>query len=122
MLSAVPAQYAARLTAGLQDREEVPRLPDQLLLQAVAGPCEGQNLAKAGQVLSVGRTKASRVHVKDPAVSEKHAEFRWSGNAWTLRDLDSSNGTFINGTQLDSAGMPALSVFLNLVSIAESSK
>ena len=42
--------------------------------------------------------------IKDPAVSEKHAEFSWEGTAWTLRDLGSSNGTAVNGCRLQGEG------------------
>lgn len=92
-------------------------MPDLLELQAVAGPCDGQDLSTAGQVLSVGRTKLSKIHIKDPAVSEKHAEFSWSGSGWMLRDLGSSNGTAVNGTKLQSEGVRGYTTSGKLVSV-----
>ena len=93
------------------------------------------------QQLSVGRTKASLIHVKSPGVSEKHAEVSTSiyhklflslslslqvltdfcffletdwlllpanqvvwipdKTAWGIRDVGSSNGTVVNGEQLN---------------------
>ncbi|CAL8466312.1 g5848 [Coccomyxa elongata] len=82
-------------------------LPAVLRLQATAGPCEGTSYSKAGNVLTVGRTRASKVHIKDPAVSEKHAELRWEGGHWTVTDVGSSNGTAVNNKSLEE-GIPVV--------------
>ena len=98
----------AKLTSGMQEGPESHNVPDMLELKVVAGPCEGQEKSyRDGLALRVGRTKASKVHIKDPSVSERHAEFAWNGTAWTLKDLDSSNGTAVNGNKLESKGQPA---------------
>lgn len=54
----------------------------------------------------IGRVKGAgnNVCVKDPSVSQKHAELVWSGAAWQLTDLGSSNGTFVNGKELQEGG------------------
>lgn len=54
----------------------------------------------------IGRVKGAgnNVCVKDPSVSQKHAEVAWSGAAWQLTDLGSSNGTFVNGKELQEGG------------------
>lgn len=36
----------------------------------------------------------------DPRVSGAHAEIRWAGSGWTVRDLGSRNGTFVDGQRL----------------------
>jgi GAF domain-containing protein/FHA domain-containing protein len=33
----------------------------------------------------------------DPRVSARHARVEWTGRGWSLRDLDSKNGTFVAG-------------------------
>lgn len=38
--------------------------------------------------------------VADPRVSSEHAVLAWRGDHWTLRDLGSRNGTFLEGRQL----------------------
>ncbi|HEY6066193.1 MAG TPA: GAF domain-containing protein [Thermoanaerobaculia bacterium] len=35
--------------------------------------------------------------IDDPRVSACHARVEWTGRGWTLRDLDSKNGTFVAG-------------------------
>lgn len=81
-------------------------LPDELQLKVTAGPSIGSEFCKPGILkLTVGRTRASKVWIKDSAVSEKHAEVVWDGKCWTLQDKGSSNGTLLNGNSLEAEGM-----------------
>ena len=41
--------------------------------------------------------------LSEPYVSGVHAELRWTGLAWELKDLGSRNGTYINGRRIDPA-------------------
>ena len=51
--------------------------------------------------MQIGRTKSSAVYIKDPAVSQKHARIEWTGSAYTITDLGSSNGTTVNEKEID---------------------
>mmetsp|Transcript_3499 Transcript_3499/g.9348 ORF Transcript_3499/g.9348 Transcript_3499/m.9348 type:complete len:166 (-) Transcript_3499:1269-1766(-) len=75
-------------------------VPPQFQLSLSTGPCKGSTLAPKGFYITVGRTKNNKMHIKDPSVSEKHAEVCWNGRSWLVRDLDSSNGTVLNGVRL----------------------
>lgn len=44
----------------------------------------------------IGRSRLCTLQLTSPLVSGKHAVFLWSGSGWELRDLHSSNGTFID--------------------------
>lgn len=44
-----------------------------------------------------GRDPRCSTVLKGNAVSRFHARISWNGNEWTLRDLGSRNGTYING-------------------------
>lgn len=79
-------------------------MPDLLQLTCLEGPCEGQTHSTTGTLMTVGRTARSKICVKDPSVSEKHAKIEWSGEGWLLQDLDSSNGTKVNGSHLEAGG------------------
>lgn len=50
-----------------------------------------------GQVMSIGRAPANRVVLDDEIASRHHCEIFQSGLVWTLRDLQSRNGTLLNG-------------------------
>jgi hypothetical protein len=49
---------------------------------------------------TVGRSPACALVVADPRVSSEHAVLAWRGDHWTVRDLGSRNGTFLEGRQL----------------------
>lgn len=51
----------------------------------------------------IGRRTACDLQLKCPTVSSLHAEFIDKGSTAVLRDLGSTNGTFVNGKRLTSA-------------------
>ena len=51
--------------------------------------------------ISVGRARNSDLVLRDPSVSKLHAHFKTRENGkFDLVDLESQNGTFVNGNQL----------------------
>ena len=53
-----------------------------------------------GRALVVGRAVTSDLPVFDPTVSRKHAEVSVAGDGLLVKDLGSSNGTFVNGNRI----------------------
>jgi membrane-bound lytic murein transglycosylase D len=50
----------------------------------------------------IGRDERCDVQIMDdPSVSRNHVEVRFHDDSWWLRDLDSTNGTFIDGRRID---------------------
>jgi hypothetical protein len=49
---------------------------------------------------AIGRASTSDLHVDDPLCSTHHATITWNGSAWELRDLNSRNGTWVDGHRL----------------------
>ena len=45
----------------------------------------------------IGRSKECDIQLNDPNVSRRHAELRQEGSAYWLVDLDSTNGSLVNG-------------------------
>jgi pSer/pThr/pTyr-binding forkhead associated (FHA) protein len=45
----------------------------------------------------IGRSKECDIHLADPNASRRHAEVRQEGSAYWLIDLDSTNGSSVNG-------------------------
>ena len=58
---------------------------------------------RAGSPLVLGRALSSDLPVLDPTVSRRHAELTIEPSSVHLRDLGSSNGTFVNGTRITSS-------------------
>ena len=53
-----------------------------------------------GRTLVVGRAVTSDVPIYDPTISRKHAEITAAAGAVRIKDLGSSNGTFLNGARI----------------------
>lgn len=55
------------------------------------------------QPLTLGRATRVNVQVDDRYVSDEHVELRPDDEGWLVRDLGSTNGTFLNGAKITQA-------------------
>ena len=62
----------------------------------VEGGPDGEDLIPLGPKTTMGREPANDVVVPEPGVSRSHAEIVKSDKGFGLRDLQSTNGTFVN--------------------------
>jgi hypothetical protein len=53
----------------------------------------------------VGRAPTCALRLDPRYVSAQHAQIRWTGQRWELKDLSSRNGTFVDGNRVE-AGEP----------------
>ena len=51
--------------------------------------------------LSVGRHKSNQIVIKDPFISKNHCKIVVDEEEYFLEDLDSANGTFLNGEKVE---------------------
>ncbi len=63
------------------------------------GPDKGRTLRGDDDLLVIGRG-SPQVPLSDQTVSRRHSELRREGAHWVLRDLNSANGTYLNGVRL----------------------
>jgi pSer/pThr/pTyr-binding forkhead associated (FHA) protein len=61
-----------------------------------------EKLVKAGDVVTIGRGDNNTIVINSPKISRNHARIEWIGEQVTVRDLGSSNGTFVNGQRVES--------------------
>ena len=66
-------------------------------LLAVAGLLTGTIQPLADSPTSIGRDASNQLWLVDPAVSRKHCRIEALANQFEIVDLDSHNGTFVNG-------------------------
>lgn len=67
------------------------------------GPGEGTEypLSPDEQVILVGRSPDAAVFLDDVTVSRHHAEFRHGASGWSIRDVGSLNGTYVNRVRVE---------------------
>jgi hypothetical protein len=53
-----------------------------------------------GRQFVLGRSRECDCVLAEPSVSRRHAELRWDGRRWLLRDVGSRNGTRVNGVRV----------------------
>src|SRR5690348_13671587 len=58
---------------------------------------------REGATLLVGRASSSDIPLFDPTISRRHAELACATGGVTVRDLGSSNGTFVNGERVETS-------------------
>ncbi len=90
---------AAALGSGIH--RELPT--GSALLVVHRGPAEGSEflLPAEADVVGVGRSPESEVFLDDVTVSRRHAEFRRGADGWSVRDVGSLNGTYVNRVRVD---------------------
>lgn len=54
-----------------------------------------------GQTFTIGRKHSNDIVIDNPAVSGNHARIEQVATTFILRDLDSTNGTFVNEEKID---------------------
>ena len=75
--------------------------PRQLVVHAP----EGKPLVVplAGQPVTFGRSRRATVQVQDVYASDEHVVIAPDGEGWVVRDLGSTNGTYLNGARVTAA-------------------
>jgi HD-GYP domain-containing protein (c-di-GMP phosphodiesterase class II) len=74
----------------------------RVILRGLSGEVEGR-LWESDLLLQVGRLTTSDVVIDDSSVSRQHAELAITSQGWAVRDLGSTNGTFLNGKRIGRA-------------------
>src|SRR3954464_13095473 len=74
-------------------------MPHELLVQCPDG--QMKNVPLTGDRLAIGRSSAVELSFpEDAGLSRQHFAFESEGDDWTIQDLGSKNGTFVNNIPL----------------------
>jgi Nif-specific regulatory protein len=63
----------------------------------VAGPLKESTVPLPDREVPIGRDPSNLVSISDPSLSRRHCVLVPNGGSYVIRDLDSRNGTFVNG-------------------------
>jgi pSer/pThr/pTyr-binding forkhead associated (FHA) protein len=77
--------------------------PGSALLVVKRGPNAGSRFLLDQDVTTAGRHPDSDIFLDDVTVSRRHAEFRREGSGYTVHDVGSLNGTYVNREPIDFA-------------------
>lgn len=79
------------------------------LLIVRRGPNKGARFLLDADLVTVGRHPNADIFLDDVTVSRKHAEITRSAGVFTVNDLASLNGTYLEGARIDSDKLKNLS-------------
>lgn len=79
--------------------------PYTALLVVRRGPNEGSRFLLDSEVTEVGRRPDSDIFLDDVTVSRRHAEFYRTPRGFTVRDVGSLNGTYVNRERIEEASL-----------------
>jgi pSer/pThr/pTyr-binding forkhead associated (FHA) protein len=101
------AEPSVNLTlAGPQDRPAVPAEmpPGFVPLRLVLVP-SGVTLELDVPNMTLGRHSEADLQLPMPDVSRRHCRFTWSGGIWSVTDLASTNGVYVNSVLVQSTDL-----------------
>jgi pSer/pThr/pTyr-binding forkhead associated (FHA) protein len=99
----VPSTESSDRQLSPVDAAAVDALPEgHALLVVQRGPSAGSRFLLDADLVGAGRHPDSEIFLDDVTVSRRHAEFRRSGNDFTVSDVGSLNGTYVNRDRIDS--------------------
>jgi hypothetical protein len=105
-ISGLEAMEPAPDDEGLADQAAIEGLPPGAgLLVVRRGPNAGSRFLLDAEVTTAGRHPESDIFLDDVTVSRRHAEFRKTADGFSVRDVGSLNGTYVNRERIDEAGL-----------------
>ena len=69
-------------------------------LVITAGAKEGIEILLGSKPLTIGRSSDSGLIIRDDYTSTHHARLMIMNDSWVIQDLDSTNGTFVDGSRV----------------------
>lgn len=62
----------------------------------------GKNIYPLTQSITIGRDASNDIQISDAMVSGNHTSLYFSGETFVIEDINSRNGTFVNGERINS--------------------
>jgi Inner membrane component of T3SS, cytoplasmic domain/zinc-ribbon domain len=75
--------------------------PGEAVLLIHRGPEQGTRFELRGDQLTAGRAPDATIFLDDVTVSRRHAVFSHGADGWTVADVGSLNGSYVNRNRID---------------------
>ncbi len=72
-------------------------------LLALAGPLQGHEITVEKDFFTIGSDPHNDLCLDDTAISRRHCEIRTTPEGYSIQDLDSTNGTYVQGVRIEKA-------------------
>lgn len=73
-------------------------------LRMLKGPEPGRVYVLTENTVTIGRLRKNEIHIQDDEISKEHCRLVRSLNDYEIHDLNSTNGTFVNGKPVSQGG------------------
>ncbi len=83
----------------------------EFVLEILDGDRVGEIFELSAEPMTFGRRNGNTVVLNDEKCSGRHATIVQEDGQWVLRDLDSTNGTLLDGRRVDEVGLTANDIF-----------
>lgn len=103
--SAVPAEGESEFSTEAHQRAVDALTPGSALLVVKRGPNAGSRFLLDQDITTAGRHPDSDIFLDDVTVSRRHVEFRRDDAGFSVYDVGSLNGTYVNRERIDSASL-----------------
>jgi pSer/pThr/pTyr-binding forkhead associated (FHA) protein len=91
-------QDVERAKAAVEQAKRVSAVPPAALL--LSDSAAAQLEYRLGEINGIGRSDENKIQIVKPGVSRMHAVVTARPNGFAIKDLDSQNGTFVNGDKV----------------------
>jgi len=98
--SAPVSASSSTATAPITRRTPQPDANTPRRLVITSGPREGMEIDLPTEQLTIGRSSESGLVIRDDYTSTHHARLMLWNDQWVVQDLDSTNGTFLDGSRV----------------------
>ncbi|MBP5227075.1 MAG: sigma 54-interacting transcriptional regulator [Kiritimatiellae bacterium] len=72
-------------------------------LLVISGPLQGHEFVVNHDIFTIGSSDHNDLTIRDSTVSKRHCEISVEQSGYLIRDLDSTNGTLVQGVRISSA-------------------
>ncbi len=113
-----PEPREASLTTTFAPPQQSSRSLRRVMLRVTEGPDHGAQVQAARARLTIGRSAVNDLVLTDTSISGLHAELIVSPSGVLLRDLQSTNGSFVHGVRVQEAWVePGMTMVLGKTAI-----